>query len=174
MAASMQRAAVRSRLIDVQLRRGPDLLCSEEGDVGPGCELVQGLLGLELGQPDADANADCVLDRPIDQREALDHLREVDTRDTGDELVTAEANDRVEGTQMGTHDENDGRQDAIARDMTVTVIHDFQVIDVHERDNELPVHPPSSLNLVIQGELPHGPAICPGEFVEVCRVKLSL
>ena len=92
----MQRAAVRSGPIHLKQRRGPDLLCSEEGDVGPGCELVQGLFGLELGQPDADANADSVLDGPIDQREALDDLLEVDTRDTGDELVTAEANDRVE------------------------------------------------------------------------------
>ena len=63
---------------------------------------------------------------------------------------------------MGTHAKDDGLQYAIARDMTVTVIHDFQVIDVHERDNELPVHPPSSLDLVIQGKFPHGPAICTG------------
>ena len=123
-------------------------LFSEEGDVGPGRELVQGIFGLELGQRDADANADSVLHGPIDQREALDHLLKVDTRDTGDKLVTAEANHKVESAQIGTHAKDDGLQDAIARAVTVTVIHDFQVIDVHERDNELPVYPPSSLDLV--------------------------
>jgi hypothetical protein len=90
-----------------------------------------------------------------------------------DELVPAEAHDRVIGTKVRANRGDNGAQQSVASGMARTVISGLQRVDVDEREYEPPVRAARSGYLVRQLELSERAPIRPRQVVELCAHELS-
>ena len=93
---------------------------------------------------------------------------------TGDELVTPVADDRVERPEVRAHHHHHADQRMVAGCMPGTIVDPFQVVDIDERDHEASVTPPGAVHLLRHRDTTFVPPIRAGEIVPLRDQQRSL
>jgi len=103
--------------------------------------------------------------RGVHECESLRRMRDVQTREQADELVTSVADDAVVGAQRCPQGVGDFAQHAVTGSMTARVVDRLEVVDVDERKRERLLCPRRSSDLAFQFRESGAPQVHTGEIV---------